>query len=532
MSARLDAGARPPASRHRKGAGRNRLGSAAVTSVLIMLVVGYLAGPAVLQWFAAKDHFDHLSTNPNSIFDQYSVLAGPSDPSLVELLKAAPGSQQSGPIILTYHDIGYGGGEYTVTPEAFAAQMQLLADSGWQTITAAQLSDWLTGRPLPAHSIQITFDDGARGVWQYADQVLARNNQHAAAYIVTGFVGTRGPYYMTWPELTRLHQGGRWDIEAHTHLGHVEIPIDAEGHSVPFLTGLKYLADQQRPETVEEFRERITTDLVESKKQITARGLPEPDFFAYPFSAHSDAPGAEGVLNEVVSSQFKAAMLDQPHSPVATTAANLTEGNLARMDTTADTTLREFADKIAQVSPLDPPALAPLTVPAAWTTYDEQPAALAVSGGAAVSLDPGPGAFASRLFAPLQTRLWKSYTVDATLGGFQKSWDGTTAGLTVLTKDPQQIEVAVSANDYRITQENDSGGKELAKGQLPEAATHQLRIDVSPQAVTVSLDGQQVSSTPLVPSSHGHGPAGGIQITGYRRDAASPVPWVDKLSLR
>ena len=534
MSTRIQAPSRTEhsASHRRGGALKDRLATASVTAVLVALVIGYLAGPAAWQWVVAKDHYDHLSTNPNSVFDQFSnVPAGPIDSSLVARLNTASTSQQSGPIILTYHDISYRGGEYTVTPEAFAGQMQLLADSGWQTTTAAQLRDWINGKPLPPHSVQVTFDDGARGVWQYADPILARNNQHAVAYIVTGFVGTRGPYYMTWPELTKLQQSGRWDIEAHTHRGHVEVPIDAEGHSGPFLTNLQYLTEQHRVETADEYRTRITADLQESKTQIAAHGFPEPEFFAYPFSAHSSPPGTDGALTKVVASLFTAAMLDQPHSAVATSADNMAEGNLARMDTTSDTSLGAFADKILEVSPLNPPDSVPLGMPAAWTTYDEQPVVLPAKADTGVSLDPGPGAFISRLFAPLKTRLWTSYTVEATLGGFEKAWDGTTAGVTVLTKDPQQIEVAVSANDYRITQENDAGGKELAKGPLPESKAHELRVVVSPDAVFVSIDGSQVSATPLLPGIGHRGAAGSVQITGYRRDAASPVPRIDRLRL-
>ena len=93
-----------------------------------------------------------------------------------------------------------------------------------------------TGEPLPPHSLMVTFDDGARGVWRFADPVLARFNQHAVAFIITGFVGTHEPYYMTWDEIADLHNSGRWDLEAHTHLGHVQVPSDANGGQGPYLT--------------------------------------------------------------------------------------------------------------------------------------------------------------------------------------------------------------------------------------------------------------------------------------------------------
>ena len=82
----------------------------------------------------------------------------------------------------------------------------------------------------------ITFDDGATGVWQYADPVLKRLDMHAIAFIITGFVGTHAPYYMTWDQITELHNSGRWDMEAHTHLGHVQVPSDNNGNEGPFLT--------------------------------------------------------------------------------------------------------------------------------------------------------------------------------------------------------------------------------------------------------------------------------------------------------
>ena len=117
-----------------------------------------------------------------------------------------------------------------MTPENFAAQMQLIHDAGWTTLTTDQLDGWLDGEPLPPHSVMITFDDGATGVWQYADPVLKRLDMHATAFIITGFVGTHAPYYMTWDQITELHNNGRWDIEAHTHLGHVQVPSDNEGN--------------------------------------------------------------------------------------------------------------------------------------------------------------------------------------------------------------------------------------------------------------------------------------------------------------
>ena len=46
---------------------------------------------------------------------------------------------------------------------------------------------------MPPHAVMITFDDGAQGVWEYAEPVLKRYNMSATAFIITGFVGTHAP---------------------------------------------------------------------------------------------------------------------------------------------------------------------------------------------------------------------------------------------------------------------------------------------------------------------------------------------------
>jgi biofilm PGA synthesis lipoprotein PgaB len=522
-----------PKSRASVSAIKHRIVSAVVSVALVAFVISYLVGPAAWQWAVASDRQDQLGGNSDKVFEQFTTIsAPPSDAELVAKLKAAPNSGQAGPIILTYHDIGYNSSEYTITPEAFASQMQLLADAGWQTLSAGQLSDWMDGTPLPPHSVQITFDDGAHGIWQYADPILAHNNQHAVAYIITGFVGTSTPYYVTWPELTKMHASGRWDLEAHTNLGHVEIATDAAGHTGPFLTNLKYLPEANRVETPDEFRIRVSGDLAESKNQLVAHGFPEPEFFAYPFSAHTEVASASGVLGEAVRVLFKAAMLDQPHGVTATRAADLAVANLDRMDMTSDVSLSTYVQRISAVSPISPTNAQPLSMRSEWTNYGEEPRELAVDSSGGVVLDPGQGSYVSRLFAPLKTSLWNSYAVDATLGGFGRAWDGTSTGLTVLTKDPQQIDISVSANTYSISQEGEGGTRVLAHGEIPVATSHRAEVAVAPGHVTVKIDGQQVSSSALVPGPGTYGPAGGMQITGYRQTAASPVPRVLSLSVR
>ena len=63
--------------------------------------------------------------------------------------------------ILCYHRIEDGKkGDYTVTPATFSAHMKILADSGYHSVSPAQLYDYLVyNKELPTKPFLITFDD-------------------------------------------------------------------------------------------------------------------------------------------------------------------------------------------------------------------------------------------------------------------------------------------------------------------------------------------------------------------------------------
>jgi poly-beta-1,6-N-acetyl-D-glucosamine N-deacetylase len=498
-----------------------------VTIGFVVLVAGYLAVPGLWQWARAAEYARYESAN---IVEQVETPVPTVDAALVEQLRNAPSSTQGAPVIVTYHDIGYSADRYTVSPEAFAEQMQVLKDAGWTTLTAAQLERWLQGEPVPAHSVMITFDDGARGVWKYADPILKRNGQHASAYIITGFVGTHRPYYMTWEELAALQSSGRWDLEAHTHLGHVQVPTDASGRQAPFLTSLQYLSDQRRVETADEFRARIVNDLVECKRQFAIHNLPTPGFFAYPFSAHGDEPGGTGILTSVIKSLFHAAMLDQPGGIATTTSDNMAQGNIARMDTTQDVSLQTWVERVEGASPLDPLASQPLSDPGGWTDSNQQAASVTIDGDRLL-LDPGPGGQESRQYARYRSTMWNSYTVSVDVGGFTASGDGTTTAIAVLAGDSRhQVLLSVSSGFYQVNVGYLSD-EPFASAELPDAASHHVEMRVTAQAVTITIDESTVVDVPLAVTEV-RTAAGGISISGHREFDTSPVPEIRGLVIR
>ena len=111
----------------------------------------------------------------------------------------------------------------TVDPQAFAAQMTWLAHHGAHAITQLQLFNALMyGKPLPAHPVMITFDDGYRDVLGHAAPVLKRLGMPATAYVITDRISAGDSSFLTWGDLRLLEQAGV-TIGSHT-VTHTELP--------------------------------------------------------------------------------------------------------------------------------------------------------------------------------------------------------------------------------------------------------------------------------------------------------------------
>ncbi|ORT60090.1 polysaccharide deacetylase family protein [Streptomyces sp. CB03238] len=134
----------------------------------------------------------------------------------------------TGPVpILMYHAVGHRPAKaaygLSVSPEAFAAQMELLGERGFTPVTTAGLGQaWRTGAPLPGRPVLITFDDGYEGVHRHALPVLAQHGFAATLFVSTGWL--RGAYdrggapdtMLDWDQVRELAAAGT-EIGGHSH---------------------------------------------------------------------------------------------------------------------------------------------------------------------------------------------------------------------------------------------------------------------------------------------------------------------------
>ncbi len=131
--------------------------------------------------------------------------------------------------ILMYHGINPEVGkrhpyfETNTSPDAFRAQMNALAQSGYATLDLEAALSIIQSAGDGTRKVVITFDDGYRDFYDQAFPVLIDKGFQATLFIVTSLTGTQrvsrnGKEYMTWSEVREVHSRGI-RIGSHT-VGH------------------------------------------------------------------------------------------------------------------------------------------------------------------------------------------------------------------------------------------------------------------------------------------------------------------------
>ncbi len=104
----------------------------------------------------------------------------------------------------------------SVTPEMFEAQLKLLRDNGFTTITLRQLYEYLAiGTPLPDKPIILTFDDGYNDNYTNAFPLLRKYGMSGTFFVLTGPADEGNPAYLTWDMIQAMSDAGM-DIQLHS----------------------------------------------------------------------------------------------------------------------------------------------------------------------------------------------------------------------------------------------------------------------------------------------------------------------------
>jgi hypothetical protein len=203
--------------------------------------------------------------------------------------------------VLAWHGIDPARDGYSTSQRAFARQLALLKRLGYTAISTKQWEDFRAGRgaPLPARPILLTFDDGRLDSYRGADSVLQREGMRAAMFVITGEIEQRNPFYLTWAELHRMADSGRWDVEPHAHEGHGEVTISPDGRRAPFYGARRYTRSGGR-ETVADWRARVSSDILALRDRFAAQGM-VPHAFAVPFGDYGQRADGDPTVRRLLS---------------------------------------------------------------------------------------------------------------------------------------------------------------------------------------------------------------------------------------
>ncbi|HEX8051943.1 MAG TPA: polysaccharide deacetylase family protein [Thermoleophilaceae bacterium] len=191
-----------------------------------------------------------------------------------------------------------------VSRRTFAEQMAALKRMGFQTISTEQFARFRAGdgTGLPARPILITFDGGRLDSYRAADRVLAQHGLRATMFVSTAPIEAEDPSHLTWAELHRMADSGRWDVEPQTHDGARRVAYDELGSTAPFYAVRRYTRSGGL-ETFADYERRVTGDLFAVAERMRDQGF-EPHALALPGGEYG-----QGRTNDPAIAPFMRALL-------------------------------------------------------------------------------------------------------------------------------------------------------------------------------------------------------------------------------
>lgn len=217
--------------------------------------------------------------------------------------------------ILLYHAITESDNSeelYTISKQRFRDHLGAMKLGGYQTIRIQDLYAYFyANKPLPEKSVMITFDQATKENYSLSDPILEELGFQAVMFVTTLMPNEQLSSYLSWEELREMLETDRWDIQANGFHYHNLIQIDKAGKQGGFGSNLQWLKNQDRLETIEEFKQRLLADLEQQKNDIETN-IPGTQViaFAYPFgdwgggSLNLDPALAIAINYQAVNMQF------------------------------------------------------------------------------------------------------------------------------------------------------------------------------------------------------------------------------------
>ncbi len=189
--------------------------------------------------------------------------------------------------ILMYHqvlDLPSKLGKYVISPRELEADLRLLSERGYETVTVDDLIEFCEGkRSLPKRPVMLTFDDGYQTDYLNVFPLLKKYNMKAVFSVVGAYTerySTEGIdkhinyAHLSWDEISEMQESGLCEFQNHSYNMHSLnerhgcLKIDGEGD--------------------EHYKSIMHDDLVHSQTLFEEKLGFSPVCFTYPYGGTND----------------------------------------------------------------------------------------------------------------------------------------------------------------------------------------------------------------------------------------------------
>lgn len=176
-----------------------------------------------------------------------------------------PGVQAA--VVILYHHVSESTPKSTsISPAQFEAQMDYLEQNDFSILPLLELTEKLRkGESLPDKTVAISFDDSYVSVYDSAYPRLKKRGWPFTFFVNTDSVST-SKLFVTWDQLREMSKHG------------VTIANHTSKHN--------HLPRREKNETVQQWRARITAEIIDAQLKIEQEIGGAPKILAYPFGEY------------------------------------------------------------------------------------------------------------------------------------------------------------------------------------------------------------------------------------------------------
>lgn len=190
--------------------------------------------------------------------------------NLAILPLAVPAAAGSAKILLYHHVDTTTPSSTSVTPERFAAHLDLIESTGYQVVPLTRIvAALLAGDPLDARWVAITFDDAYASLLTEAAPRLSARGWPFTVFVATADVDSGHRPYLDWDELLALRRQGAL------------IANHSRDH--------EHMVRRPAGESEAAWRMRLTAEVMAAQRRLEATLGETPRLFAYPYGEFDSA---------------------------------------------------------------------------------------------------------------------------------------------------------------------------------------------------------------------------------------------------